>query len=246
MGCARRGASGRSIHTLLDTGHEERFSRAVPSPHTVAEGECLASIAANFGFRRWRTVYDDAANADLRSLRPDPNVLFPGDIVMIPDREVRVEAADTGERHTYFVQASSTSLRLKIDYERDFDYELTVDGVVVKTGSADSSTPIIQAIAASAAVGSITVWARDLAAPKTPENGFTYQLELGCLDPTETVSGVQGRLTNLGFFHGPIDGLLGPKTAEAIRAFERSIPAPETGLLTSALTAALFHAHDKV
>ncbi|MEP7127190.1 MAG: peptidoglycan-binding protein [Byssovorax sp.] len=218
----------------------------MPSSHTVVEGECLASIAARFGFRKWRTVYDDDANADLRSLRPDPNVLSPGDIVTIPDRQVRDEAADTGKRHTYFVASSPTTLRLKIDYERDFDYELTVDGVVVKKGSADSDTPIIQAIAASAASGSITVWAKDLGAPRTPANGFTYQLELGFLDPVEKVTGVQGRLTNLGFYHGPVDGRLGPKTAEAIRAFERSIRAPETGVLTRVLTAALFTAHDKV
>ena len=166
--------------------------------------------------------------------------------VVIPDRQLRDEAADTGKRHTYFVEGSPTTLRLRIEYERDFDYELTVDGVVVKSGSADSATPIFHAIVATAAAGSITVWPADLREPRTPENGFTYQLELGFLDPIETMTGVQGRLMNLGFFHEAITGRLGPATTEAIRAFERSNGSPETGLLTPALTAALFSAHDEI
>jgi hypothetical protein len=72
----------------------------MPTTHLVEEGECPSSIAKRFGFRIWRTIYDDPSNATLRRKRPDPNVLAPGDVVMIPDREPRQEPGATGARHT--------------------------------------------------------------------------------------------------------------------------------------------------
>ena len=41
------------------------------------------------------------------------------------------------------------------------------------------------------------------------------------LGPAATVSGAQCRLKHLGFYRGVIDGKLGPRTHEAIRALQR-------------------------
>ena len=54
--------------------------------HMVKEGECLDSIALDHGFADWRTIYDHPKNTDLRSKRPDPNVIHPGDKLFIPDK----------------------------------------------------------------------------------------------------------------------------------------------------------------
>jgi peptidoglycan hydrolase-like protein with peptidoglycan-binding domain len=48
------------------------------------------------------------------------------------------------------------------------------------------------------------------------------ELTIGHLDPWDTISGAQGRLRNLGYDPGPIDGALGPRTRSVVRAFQRA------------------------
>jgi localization factor PodJL len=56
---------------------------------------------------------------------------------------------------------------------------------------------------------------------------------------TEVVKGVQQVLARLGYDVGTPDGLAGPKTAEAIRAFERGTGMNETGTINPRLLAVL-------
>ena len=52
---------------------------------------------------------------------------------------------------------------------------------------------------------------------------------LGSADPIGTLRDLQVALRDHGLYGGPLDGVLGPATADAIRAFERRIGAPVTG-----------------
>jgi N-acetylmuramoyl-L-alanine amidase len=52
---------------------------------------------------------------------------------------------------------------------------------------------------------------------------------LGDLDPVQEVSGVQGRLNNLGFPCGPVDGVLGSMTQAALRAFQAHVGIDPSG-----------------
>jgi N-acetylmuramoyl-L-alanine amidase len=63
--------------------------------YTVVQGDCLSSIALQFGYADWRNIYNDAANAAFRQLRPNPNLIYPGDEIFIPDPEANVEEAPT-------------------------------------------------------------------------------------------------------------------------------------------------------
>ena len=45
----------------------------------------MSSIAALYGFADYQLIYGDGANAELRRLRPNPNVLYPGDRVFVPE-----------------------------------------------------------------------------------------------------------------------------------------------------------------
>ena len=53
-------------------------------PFTVKSGDNLSAIAKRFGLRSFRDIYDHPDNAAFRIKRPNPNLIFPGDVVMIP------------------------------------------------------------------------------------------------------------------------------------------------------------------
>jgi hypothetical protein len=59
----------------------------MPRTHVVVEGENLSTIAAREGFRDFRKLYEAPENAELRKKRPNPNLILPGDEVVIPDRK---------------------------------------------------------------------------------------------------------------------------------------------------------------
>lgn len=61
---------------------------------------------------------------------------------------------------------------------------------------------------------------------------------VGALDPASGLLDLQVALRDHGLYAGPLDGVLGPATVEAIRAFERSIGAPVTGEPSELLLAA--------
>lgn len=71
----------------------------------------------------------------------------------------------------------------------------------------------------------------------------SYELRVGELDPIEQTRGVQSRLNNLGF---PciVDGIAGPKTAAALRCYQRWAGLQETGVADNATRAHLVSTHD--
>lgn len=176
----------------------------------------MSSIADRYGFRDYRTVWDDPSNAELKQKRVNPDVLFAGDRVTIPDKEQRVEDAETTRRHRYVARSTRTFLRLRIDTPHALDFELSVDGGAPMTGTVDGEEPIVKPIDPAAQRAELRLWRRAADEEKTRENARVIPIELGALDPIEEVAGVQGRLLNLAFFDGPIDGKMGPRTSEAI------------------------------
>ena len=57
--------------------------------HTVQQCEYLSLIAKIYGFASYKTIWDHDGNADLREQRQNPNILLPGDLVFIPDKETK-------------------------------------------------------------------------------------------------------------------------------------------------------------
>jgi hypothetical protein len=73
--------------------------------YVVKSGETLAGIASKHGFQDWRAVYDHPANAKLRSARPDPALIHPGDKIFIPDKLQKSFSVATDVAHTVAVKA---------------------------------------------------------------------------------------------------------------------------------------------
>jgi N-acetylmuramoyl-L-alanine amidase len=66
------------------------------------------------------------------------------------------------------------------------------------------------------------------------ESGDMYELELGHLDPVNEIAGVQGRLRNLGFYAGSVDGRPGKELSDAVLRFQEDAGLPPTGTLSEA------------
>ena len=97
----------------------------------------------------------------------------------------------------------------------------------------------------TAARASVTVWTVQSApaasnAVEAPEDGWDVPEErVDAGDRGELVRTVQALLADHGFDPGPTDGVEGPKTRDAARAFQQAIGVPPTGVVDEALLSAL-------
>jgi len=197
--------------------------------HIVRQGECLTSIADHHGFADPLTLYDHASNSSLRELRPNPNLLLPGDEVQIPPHEPTTFDVDTDGRGTFRYRREPAAFRLVLEDSEgepaaDLPWTLEIDGTE-HAGTTGSDGLIEVALPRGASKGTLSVKPD----PEDPELIHSYPLSFGALDPPDTISGVQARLANMGFDCGHIDGDEGDKTQAALDAFRRREGIDESG-----------------
>jgi N-acetylmuramoyl-L-alanine amidase len=126
-------------------------------------------------------------------------------------------------------------LRLVVEYEdmpvSNADYLLVLDGSTRK-GKTDEQGLLELYIPPDAAQGVLEI------------EGLRFDLQLGALDPGSEDVGIQQRLANLGFYHGELDGKIGPVTRKAISDFQDRTGLPVTGELDDTTRQKLLHRHD--
>ena len=187
--------------------------------HDVRQGECLCSIAYEYGHLP-KTIWDDSANQHLKQLRKDPDVLHPGDVLQVPDIRVKEVDGATDKKHKFVRKSTLINLHIQLRLEdqkmANEDFEMEIDGKPVK-GKTDGNGNINAKIKPFAERGWLKVRGRKI--------DFT----LGGLDPVETVTGQQQRLNQLGFFCGPVDGIHGQKTSAGLRAFQKKHGLSQSG-----------------
>ncbi len=205
--------------------------------HTVQQGECLSSIAEQYGFF-WETLWQHPANAALKREGRHPNALLPGDVVHIPDKRLKEYTRPTGARHTWRVRGVPVKLRVQIlddDVARANEpFTLDVEGAVV-TGTTDGQGFVEATIPSRSTRGVLIVG--------EGEAETRYELMLGHLDPVESVSGTQARLANLGY-RCAVTGTLDDATREAVAAFQAVAGIGVTGDADDATRAKLRELHD--
>lgn len=194
--------------------------------YIVEQGECISSIAYEYGFFP-DTLWDLAENSELKQKRKDPNVLFPGDEVFIPDKREKTESGATEQKHRFERKGVPAKIRLKVlrnDKPRaNVPYRLTIDGDI-RMGQTGSNGFIEETIPPNAVQCELCVG----------EQGSVdiYHFKLGSLDPINTEDGVRGRLRDLGYD-------VSDELTDAIRAFQKKEGLQETGVADEATKAKL-------
>lgn len=192
--------------------------------HRVRQGECLTSIAKAYGFDDPSEIYRHAKNAGLRRLRPNPNILYPGDTVVIPAHELKTFVLQTGMRHRITVQVPKRLLRIRLQVPDSSlfagkPFEITAGKKTVK-GTVTSDGIVEAKIPADARDATLSI----------PDPGLRLQLAVGHLDPVHQgspsqpiPSGVLARLANLGYYAGPVSDQLDDVARSAIAEFQREV-----------------------
>ncbi len=197
----------------------------------------MSSIAFSLGFF-WETLWNLPANADLKALRTDPNVLLAGDIVHIPDLTVKQVPCATNQQHKFTLKSVPEKLRLKLlDSQQqpraNVPYTLVIDGVST-SGTTTAAGEVVENISPNAKAGQIMLG---------QDRSEILPLQLGNLDPISAVTGLKGRLANLGLYNGPVDNNMDDATTQALRSFQQQQNLPVTGVADDATTNQLQQLH---
>jgi hypothetical protein len=191
------------------------------SNYTVRQGDCISSIAHRHGFF-WQTIWHHQNNAALRQKRQNPNVLYPNDVVFIPEKETKEYSCAAEKRHRFEQKGVPAVLRMIVEENNtpiaNTAYVLQIDGRTYQ-GSTNASGLLEVSIPPTAKRGRLRV------------GELVYDLELGSMDPEHEIEGIQARLHNLGFYEGDIDGDFSPDTKAAVAAFQESVGMKATGEL---------------
>jgi hypothetical protein len=71
--------------------------------HSVEEGKNLSSIAKRYGFSDWKRIYDCQKNK-FKSEHPNPDLIYFGDEILIPHKEVVQKKCKTGMQHNLKIE----------------------------------------------------------------------------------------------------------------------------------------------
>lgn len=202
------------------------------STHKVKQGECLATIAAQHGWLA-QALWDQPENATLKEQRKDPYCLAPGDVVTVPTRRPRDEPVPTDGVGKFKLAVTVPKLRVRLLDDTEprggEAYRLEYDDGQVLEGSTNGDGWVEQPLPVNVRKAVLLL----------KDGTERYELAVGGLDPADTPSGAQGRLCNLGWYFGKVDGELGPMTAAALRRFQRAKGLEASGALDEATAEAL-------
>jgi N-acetylmuramoyl-L-alanine amidase len=197
----------------------------------VLQGECIGSIALQAGFFP-ETLWEHADNEPLRLKRANGQCLLPGDEVKIPDKRVKNEDCTTSQRHTFKRKGVPDFLRVQFlieDEPRSFEkYQIDIDGNLRK-GTTDGEGRLVEVIAPNAKLGRFRFNGSD----------ETTEFYLGGLDPIDSVTGVKGRLRNLGYPIERMDQIEDEEFEDAIEWFQGFHDLELTGSLNDETNAKL-------
>jgi len=171
----------------------------MPTTHIVKQGEHLPGIAAEHGFTSHRAIFDNPANAELKKLRVNPNILFPDDKVVIPDKGIKEVPKPTEQKHIFAVNLEQLKFRVKVLNLADEAFSRQVKLIAGTTTTDMEQKNNVH----EADIGPLVKSAKLQFEPEVDKTQRAdILLEVGSLDPIKEQSGQRERLNNLAYFAG--------------------------------------------
>ncbi len=203
---------------------------------TLKQGESVESIAYARG-HIVATIWEHPSNAAVKDLRKDPHTMHPGDRLFVPAIRPKTEKCATGQVHRFRRKEVPSKLVIVLSADKklaNLPFELTASGRLVR-GITDEEGKLSVDVMPDAGDGRLVI--------DPAGKNLVLQINMRHLDPITETTGIQGRLRNLGFYDGPIDGLYTQQVAFAIQGFQGAQGMDPTGVLDDTTRDALQLAH---
>jgi len=203
--------------------------------HVVKQGETLSSIAEEYGFLNYEGIWNAPENAGLREARQTGHILYPGDEVVIPDKEVKSfeRAVDKDYQFQVHVEKTKLILHLKDAFGNPLastPCKLTVDGQEDSL-TTDGDGVVEAQIPRSARDATLEV------------NKMTWDIAIGHLDPPGTQDGYRARLKNVGYIPADIAFVNDHNEAHAIGRFQEDNGLARTEIMDRGTSDKLVEVH---
>ncbi len=199
-------------------------------PYIVRQGDYLTKLGHLKGFDAAK-AWADSANDDIRKKRSSMDTLEPGDIVYIPDVAPKQIPIHGGIVNHYIARIPKVPVNLKLQVGGTV---LQKEPVVIRgigpkpVESATDENGILTT--------SVKVHVREIEV-ELPQRNRTLRVRVGDMDPINELSGLQKRLTHLGFYVPTktgtenFDALDPAQILSALKAFQASKKLKVTGKL---------------
>ncbi len=193
----------------------------MPKSHTVAQGETLTRIARQYKYSSWKKIYEHPDNEEFRALRSDPDIIYPGDQIIIPDIEPKKMSARSGKSHTFCVKREIEIFKVKISNGAGSAWEgkrvaIEIGGQTIVTMLPKDGLLEIPLPQGNESDATLKIFLDD----NSDIPSHQFDILLAHLDPVEELSGVQARCNLLGHDCGVTDGIMGQKTREGVKSFQ--------------------------
>jgi N-acetylmuramoyl-L-alanine amidase len=146
-----------------------------------------------------KAILDHPENAEFKKSRENPNILVAGDRIFIPDPEPKDESASTQQRTVFQLAGLGLELHAKIVDQGFVAFSGDVELKALGTTTAMKPNGEVFEGFLDPTAKQATL---QFPVSKTERKRLPITLEPGRLDPIETLSGLQQRLNNLGYFAG--------------------------------------------
>ncbi|WP_198263756.1 LysM peptidoglycan-binding domain-containing protein [sulfur-oxidizing endosymbiont of Gigantopelta aegis] len=168
--------------------------------HIVKQGESLTSIAKKYGFNQYETIYKNAANDFFRNKRSNPEEIFLGDELFIPEKETKTEELTVKTDNEIIINKEKRFLNIEL-YDffdqgqalADSPYTVVIGDKTFR-GKLDASGKLSLEITNDDKQAELSFEVEDKAGVAI----YHWTLDVAHLDPIETPTGIAQRLENMG------------------------------------------------
>ena len=156
------------------------------SPYVVSQGDTLTSLACRSGASP-EDVWTNDNNASLSGKRKNGDILFPSDVIYLPNPPTPATPVATGSTTTFVSTVPTMKIRVQVEDYAGSSYVAVVGDGAPISGSVTEAGQLELEVPVTATEIAVTFGADP-----------PLSLKVGCLDPIAETSGLEHRLSNIG------------------------------------------------